>query len=519
MILTTTNLNLLYLDGHLRYIKHGEEEIIRMVYTALRNDHWFTLPMQISKETVIQNESSFSIQYHAQYAQGDIDYEADIEIQGAADDTLSFHFKGKAKTDFLRNRIGVCVLHPIHNSLGQAVIVTQPDGDEVAAIFPTLIEPNIAFENIVQFAWKTRGGVGASLEFEGDVFESEDQRNWSDNSFKTYSTPVSIPFPVLVKSGDEVEQKVTLSFWQDVVVRSAKLPDEDKKEILVPFPRIGYASNDRPLTDAHVEMLKQIKFDHYRVEIDFAEGWLNTFRKACAEAEVLDVGIELVVLFGDYVPEYNLLRDSFSSRLGSMTILQKHASTPTQGLLDYLIPRLKSDFPSIRIGSGTNGHFVAINRTRTIDSRLDFISYGVTPLAHLSDDLTLKENLEAQQYPLKTLRSFTDLPMHISPVTLRSRDYPALTIDPRQHTPMMADWTTMSLKYLAGADQITFFEIIGPKGIINESGPSPIYDVLKRITDFQPKYIIPTQVMHPLMEDILVLENVAGERMELKVVF
>lgn len=94
-----------------------------------------------------------------------------------------------------------------------------------------------------------------------------------------------------------------------------------------------------------------------------------------------------------------------------------------------------------------------------------------------------------------------------------------MTIDPRQHTPMMADWTTMSLKYLAGADQITFFEIIGPKGIINESGPSPIYDVLKRITDFQPKYIIPTQVMHPLMEDILVLENVAGERMELKVVF
>ena len=82
----------------------------------------------------------------------------------------------------------------------------------MAAIFPTLIEPNIAFENIVQFAWKTRGGVGASLEFEGDVFESEDQRNWSDNSFKTYSTPVSIPFPVLVKSGDEVEQKVTLSF-------------------------------------------------------------------------------------------------------------------------------------------------------------------------------------------------------------------------------------------------------------------------------------------------------------------
>ena len=34
----------------------------------------------------------------------------------------------------------------------------------------------------------------------GDVFEIEDQRNWTDGSFKTYSTPLSLPFPVPVEA-------------------------------------------------------------------------------------------------------------------------------------------------------------------------------------------------------------------------------------------------------------------------------------------------------------------------------
>ena len=35
--------------------------------------------------------------------------------------------------------------------------------------------------------------------------------NWTDASFKTYSTPLSRPFPVEVASGEEIHQKVTLN--------------------------------------------------------------------------------------------------------------------------------------------------------------------------------------------------------------------------------------------------------------------------------------------------------------------
>jgi hypothetical protein len=53
-------------------------------------------------------------------------------------------------------------------------------------------------------------GTAFRLSFIGDVFETEDQRNWTDASFKTYSTPLSRPFPVSVAAGTVVRQSVLL---------------------------------------------------------------------------------------------------------------------------------------------------------------------------------------------------------------------------------------------------------------------------------------------------------------------
>ena len=44
-------------------------------------------------------------------------------------------------------------------------------------------------------------GLMAEVRFEGETFEMEDQRNWTDASYKTYCTPLSLPYPVEVKEG------------------------------------------------------------------------------------------------------------------------------------------------------------------------------------------------------------------------------------------------------------------------------------------------------------------------------
>jgi hypothetical protein len=511
MILKTTHLTVAYEHGYLRYIKLGNEELVRMIYTAVRDEHWLTASMTILEEKIEQEAHAFKITYQATYRLNAIEYFANVEIIGSPDDTISFHFMGTSKCDFLRNRIGICVHHPIQECVGQTVEIIQADGSSMVSVFPQLIAPHQPFKNIQQLIWKTPKQVQARLTFEGDIFETEDQRNWIDNSFKTYSTPLGIPFPVAVKKGDSVEQKVILKVTNSNAI-SATLNDESVAETRVAFPAIGYAKCSEPLSREMVELLNQIIVDHLRIEIRFETDWENDFNNAIEEAVLLHTKLELAVFFDEYKNEYSQLKKVLNATVGSIIILKKNAVVTDQQLLDFVIPLLKADFPSIKIGAGTDVFFAELNRNRITDKRLDFVSFSINPQVHLYDDETLIENLSAQQYCIQTIQSFTQLPIHVSPLTLKPRGFPALSVDARQHTAFIANWTALTLKYLAGAAQITFYETIGEKGIINTNGQSPIYELLKKVIAFKPTYIITKPMQNPFEKDELVLENDSGER-------
>ncbi len=64
--------------------------------------------------------------------------------------------------------------------------------------FPEEISPHQPFRDIRAMHWKITDSMEAHLYFEGDVFETEDQRNWTDASYKTYSTPLDQPYPAKV---------------------------------------------------------------------------------------------------------------------------------------------------------------------------------------------------------------------------------------------------------------------------------------------------------------------------------
>ncbi len=72
------NLSCLYEAGNLRYIKCGDTEIIRMIYGAVRDENWETIPAIISGEKIEERENGFSIKYSAVYRAGNIHYRADF---------------------------------------------------------------------------------------------------------------------------------------------------------------------------------------------------------------------------------------------------------------------------------------------------------------------------------------------------------------------------------------------------------------------------------------------------------
>jgi hypothetical protein len=46
------NLTCLYEAGNLRYIRWGEEEVVRMLYTAVRDENWATATVEINDENI-----------------------------------------------------------------------------------------------------------------------------------------------------------------------------------------------------------------------------------------------------------------------------------------------------------------------------------------------------------------------------------------------------------------------------------------------------------------------------------
>src|SRR5262249_60395639 len=88
--------------------------------------------------------------------------------------------------------------------------VGHADGTIEDGEFPRLVAPDNPFREISAIAHEVAPGVWAELRMDGDVFEMEDQRNWTDASFKTFCTPLRLPFPVEVAEGTEVRQSVTL---------------------------------------------------------------------------------------------------------------------------------------------------------------------------------------------------------------------------------------------------------------------------------------------------------------------
>ena len=89
---------------------------------------------------------------------------------------------------------------PARRSPGPTSRSARPTARFARTTFPVAISPHQPAMDIATLAW-THDGVATRVAFDGDVFEMEDQRNWTDASYKTYSTPLSRPFPVVVPEG------------------------------------------------------------------------------------------------------------------------------------------------------------------------------------------------------------------------------------------------------------------------------------------------------------------------------
>jgi D-apionolactonase len=264
--------------GYLRPVKIGGVEVLRTIYGAVRDRNWDTVLPVIELERAEQGEDDFLLEFTARCDLTPISFlwKGTVHAQG---ESLEFRFEGQARSTFLRNRIGLCILHPIKECAGKPCRIQHSDGTWGDGEFPLYISPHQPFKDLRALSWSPSHGVSAEILFEGDVFETEDQRNWTDASYKTYSTPLELPFPVEVACGERISQRVALSLKMQhekptAVVEEARLSlTVSSIPLAKPLPKIGLgvATHGLPLSENERQCLARLRLNHLRVDVHFSQ--------------------------------------------------------------------------------------------------------------------------------------------------------------------------------------------------------------------------------------------------------
>ena len=552
-------LTLVWEDGDLRYIKMGDVEVVRRIYVAIRDRNWGTAPNVMSNLALDAGVDSFRITYDVDNRLNEIHFTWHGEITGAADGTIRCVMDGVARTTFMKNRIGYCVLHP-DDIAGARARVDHTEGSSEDAVLPVLFEPGqplLPFAEMAGMAHEVTPGIWADLKLEGDTFEMEDQRNWTDASYKTFSTPLRIPFPVELTAGMRIRQAVTLSLRHERPGMAAPpaatggalafTVDRDRPAIPLPPIGLGVASHGEPLTETELTRLAALSPSHLRVDLTLSDPQFGRrLRQAAHEATRLDTSLE-VALFVDpsnAAAEAAALRtalDALDPRVVRWLVFPARemfkGGSFMREALEAVLPVIAND-QGVPVISGTNADFIFMGRNVPPLELVDGLSFAITAEVHAFDNASLVETLGTQAQAVGSGRALAQgKPVYVSPITFKMRHNPYATaaapptppgqlpsqVDPRQMSLFAAGWTAASIKHVAeaGAAGLTYFETTGWRGVMETAAGSPVpdkfvsipggvfpaYHVFADVGEFSGGQVIPSRSADRLVVDGLALRK------------
>lgn len=491
----------LYEAGDLRYVRCGPVEVVRRWYAAVRDPNWGTIPGVLSDEVIDETADGFRVRYTSTHRSGPVHFVWRAEIAATSTGQVSFTFDGEALSTFRRNRIGFCILHPVQECAGAKATLIHPDGSQTQSEFPQFIAPYNPFQELAGLSHALADGLWCDWKFNGDVFETEDQRNWLDASFKTFCTPLRLPFPVEVAAGTRIKQIVILTLRGALPATAprAAVPTIDVQEATTTrMPKIGLrvASHGQSLSAQEIERIRLLSPDHLQVELDLsADRWQERLEFAAREARAIDAQLELALKVSDQVRQEvielaSLLR-RIQPRVTHVLIFPSKSWATTEADFLPAAEMLCQYDSTIACYAGSSANFMELNRARQTFRGQSGVCYSVQPQEHASDNASLVETCPVIAETVASARQFSaGLPIAVGPITLTKRVNPYATeratptpagelpaaVDPRQMSLFGAGWTLGSLKYLAesGVTSATFYETAGWLGVTERDGGCPL---------------------------------------------
>ncbi|WP_414474863.1 hypothetical protein [Microvirga sp. M2] len=495
-------------EGNLRYVRFHGREMLRAISFIVRDRNWGTYRPAISNLEIRRHADAFEVTYDAVAGDEQQTFHYSATITGRADGNLAFEADGEAVTDFLTNRTGFVVLHPIEGVAGEACTIEHVDGRKVETRFPDLIDPVQPMMDLRALTHEFAPGFKVTCRMEGDTFEMEDQRNWTDASYKTYVRPLALPWPYTFKKGERVEQRVTLAVASSA---HAKVPPwgEGVKlslgQVDLALPPLGLALDPKDLDETIQALgpLREARPNQIVIAYDPGLGHdASTLERAVDVARQIgaELWLEAVVRsldhFGQEVRDLGQIVQDLSAPFATLLIspapdlkctLPGSPWPPCPPLKD-LYEAARQAFPGVRLGGGMFSFFTELNRKRPPVEFLDLVTFTTSSIFHAGDDRSTTEGLESLAAMARTVRSFIkDRPYHVGPsaIGMRANPYGEMPtpnpnnirqagngMDPRQRGLLAAAWLVGYYAHFArgGASAITIGGGAGDFGLVHTRG-------------------------------------------------
>ncbi|CNH04005.1 hypothetical protein [Yersinia pekkanenii] len=504
-------------NGSLRWIRWRGIEVLRALTFLVRTPGWGTPDPQISGLDIQQSDDEFTVNYQAYYVNGSEQLSVNIRFAGRSDGSLSASARIAAATPFETNRTGFVVLYPLAGFAGTAVHVEHAGGESVELTIPEVISPGQPIFDIRAITHRPVENLSVTTRFDGDTFEAEDHRNWSDASFKIYSRPIGLPYPYRLLPEQVSHQSVSMNISDQATPQADKSVSNREVSVrvavgavakqLMPAIGLGLSADESAEAIDYAPQLASLGPVHLLLRYDpAAQHHIEHLAAASqlAASTHLPVAFELLLTATDdpvaeIVQAAKQLKDVGISPL-SVAIFPKvdersfqpgEVRPPSPSDVD-IYTEAKKAFPGIPVGGGSPAFFTEFNRKRPSMGAFDFITHATAPTVHAADDASVIETLQSLPHIIGSARHIIrsekyfagNVPYRIGPVGIGARLNPygsgplanpdsarvgLARNDPRQRGLFAAAWHVGYAAVLAqyGVETLVLGAPTGPFGVIS----------------------------------------------------
>src|SRR6516225_7227396 len=492
-------------SGALRYVRYHGEEVLRGIAYIVRDRDWGTYAPAIENLNIRQSKDGFAIAYNAICEDNDQAIRYSAKIDARSDGTLKFSAEGTPLSDFLTNRTGFVVLHPLAGTVGRPVEVVHTDGKKAKRKFPKVISPGQPIFEIRALKHEPLPGVTVTVLMEGNKFEMEDHRNWMDASYKTYVCSLLDPWPYTLEKGKSFSQSVTLTVsGKPPKSRSGRAAAGISVTLAGTRGRIPEIGFGVPMAEAAaaLEAANLIAAAKPRTLVCQIDGRERGQEEAAASFRELSrqkgaaVTLEIILPAREPADKEVAAIASAVNAAGltpaSVVVTQMHdlksfqpnTPRPWGATYEQMAAAARNSFPDAVLGGGMLSYFTELNRKPAPEGVFDFITHTGCPIVHAPDDISVMETLETLPWIFASARAMIGkVPYHIGPTSIPCRDNPygaavapnadnrrvcLSNIDPRQRGLFAAAWNLgyLSAAARAGVDTVAVGSATGPQGMI-----------------------------------------------------